>query len=249
MTTRSTPITDISGYAPFREIPDAGFNADKIDRPRPTRDQIFDRILDDVVSLRLKPGEPVLVKELATRFGVSRSPVREAIIRLTDAGLLEIYPQSGTRVAPICMNLVRRMYFVRTAIEMALVEALAGDHRPDHIAALREIVERQSTCADDGDLDAFYRLDEQFHQAIAAYAGFPGIWDTVDGQKAHMDRLRHLVLPLPARLREIIGEHGSIIDGIERGDSESARRAMAEHLKQVLRIQEVLNERFPDYFE
>lgn len=237
------------GYEPVQEIPENGFNSGKIDRTRSARGQIFEQILEDVVSLRLKPGEPVSVKDLAARFGVSRSPVREAMIRLTNAGLMEVYPQSGTRVSPIRMDVVKKMYFVRTAIETALVESLAQDHQDEQVSALRGIIEQQALCATDDDLDAFYRLDERFHRMIAEFAGFPGIWETIDGQKPQMDRLRHLVLPLPTRLREIILEHGAIVDGIERGDASGAREAMSNHLQQVLRNQEVLRQRHPHYFE
>lgn len=243
------PDSSNSGYQPVEKTPATGIHAGKIDRLRPTRDQIVDRILDDIVSLRLKPGAAVSVKEMSTHFGVSRSPVREAVIRLTDSGFMEVYPQAGTRVAPICMDIVRQIYFVRTAIEMALVEVLARNPDTKHVAALRKILDRQRECAEANDLETFYNLDEAFHEKISELAGFPKIWDTIDGHKPHMDRLRHLVLPLPTRLKEIIDEHAAIVDKIERSDIEGARSAMSTHLQQVLKIQGILKERYPDYFE
>ncbi|MEZ5590010.1 MAG: GntR family transcriptional regulator [Gammaproteobacteria bacterium] len=249
MTMRRADKSKNGGYTLIEEPSEKSLRAGKIDRTRAARGQIFDQLLEDVVSLRLKPGELVSVKDLATRFGVSRSPVREAIIRLTNAGLMEIYPQSGTRVAPIRMNVVRQIYFVRTAIETALVEALADAPLPEQIEALRGIIDQQAKCADDGNLERFYSVDERFHQTIADYAGFPHVWETIDGQKPQMDRLRHLVLPQPSRLREIIAEHTAIVAAIELRDAAGARQTMAHHLQQVLTLQGVLHEKHPDYFE
>jgi len=146
------------------------------------------------------------------------------------------------------MDIVRRVYFRRTAIEMALVEALALEHKPRHIAALRKIIERQAKSAVNENIEQFYRLDEQFHEAIAEFVGYTGLWSSVEGQRQHIDRLRRLILPQPARLREIIAEHGAIIDCIAASDSEGARHAMTNHLSQVLKIQNALKEKYREYF-
>lgn len=236
-------------YLPVEEFPESSVSDDRIARPMSTRDRIFERLLDDLVSLRLKPGEPVSVKDISAAFAVSRSPVREAVVRLTDAGFMEVIPQSGTRVAPISMQIVRRIYFLRTAIETALVETLAEDNQPRQITTLRDIVRKQSGFAEEGNLKPFYRLDEQFHETISDFAGYARIWATIGSQKAHMDRMRHLVLPQPQRLLSIVAEHGRIIDCIEANDPNGARRAMREHLQQVLQVQKVLQEQHPEYFE
>ena len=221
----------------------------EIDRTRSATLQIFERILDDVVSLRLKPGEVLSIVDLATRFGTSRSPVREAIIRLGDVGLVEIFPQSGTRVSPIRMDVVREVYFVRRAIEVALVEELAKRRDSDQIDVLNDLLRRQKGCVDDDGIPQFYVLDEQFHQTIAEFAGYPNVWRSMGNQKYQMDRLRHLVLPLSSRPGRIVCEHGTIIDGIAQGDVEGARTAMAHHLQQVFVMQEVLRDRYPGFFE
>lgn len=219
------------------------------DRTRSVTVQIYERLLDDIVSLRLKPGEPISVKDLAPRFGTSRSPVREAIIRLANEGLIEIFPQSGTRISPIRMRVVNEVYFARRAIEVALVRELAEKCTADQTAALRDIIRRQKEWAEGDDILVFYRLDEHFHQAIAAFAGYPSVWSSMLNQKVQMDRLRHLVLPLPRRTGRIVTEHEAIVDGIEKGDPDEATNAMSHHLHQVFVIQEVLRETYPDYFE
>lgn len=219
------------------------------DRTRSITVQIYEHLLEDIVSLKLKPGEHISVKDLAPLFGTSRSPVREAILRLANEGLIEIFPQSGTRISPIRMSVVREVYFVRRAIEVALVQELAAKRTPDQISALREILRQQNGCVAREDIPAFYRLDERFHQAIAEFAGFPQVWQSMFNQKSQMDRLRHLVLPLPSRPEQIANEHEVIVDSIARGDLNAAEAAMGYHLQQVFVIQEVLRETYPDYFE
>ena len=235
--------------APARPSPEAPSSPSvAIDRSRSVTVQIYERLLDDIVSLRLTPGEVISVKDLAPRFGTSRSPVREAIIRLANEGLIEIFPQSGTRITPIRMSVVREVYFVRRAIEVALVRELAERRSGDQVAALRDILRRQEDCVD-GDVFEFYRLDEHFHQSIAEFAGFPRVWQNMHSQKFQMDRLRHLVLPLPARPARIVKEHRAVVDSIAEGDSGGATEAMSHHLHQVFVIQEVLRETYPAYFE
>ena len=237
------------GSALEKESSPAASKGAEIDRTRSATVQIYERILDDIVSLRLKPGEPISVNDMVRRFGTSRSPVREAIIGLTKVGLIEIFPQSGTRVSPISMDVVREVYFVRRSIEVALVEELANLQDPEHTKVLRDIVLQQRSHVSEKDILEFYRLDELFHQTIAEFAGYPCVWQSMHNQKFQMDRLRHVVLPLPSRSRNIVEEHGAIIDGIASGDSKEARAAMAYHLQQIFVLEEVLREKYPDYFE
>ncbi|WP_316978475.1 GntR family transcriptional regulator [Shumkonia mesophila] len=220
-----------------------------LDRTRLATVQVYERIRDDIVSLRLKPGEALSVNDLAAQFGTSRSPVREAIIRLANEGLVEIFPQSGTRVSPIRMSDVREVYFVRRAVEAALVHHLAREHTLDQVKVLRGILSQQKECVGREDVPGFYKLDELFHHTIADFAGYPGVWRLMHVQKFQMDRLRHFVLPMPSRSKKIVKEHKAIIDAIAKGDPTGAGEAMGHHLQQVFVIQEVLRTSHPEYFE
>lgn len=220
-----------------------------LDRTRLATVQVYERIRDDIISLRLKPGEAISINDLTARFGTSRSPVREAIIRLANEGLVEIFPQSGTRISTIRMSDVRDVYFVRSAVETALVAQLACSHTPAQVATLRDLLNQQKDCVRRDDVPEFYRLDELFHHTIADFAGYPGVWHLMHVQKFQMDRLRHFVLPVPARPKHIVKEHKAIIDSIAKGDEAGAREAMSHHLQQVFVIQEILRKSFPQYFE
>lgn len=232
----------------FSEIPKRSSAKDIVDRTRSATSQIFEHILHDIKTLELKPGELLSIPALSERFGTSRSPVREALIRLANTGLIETFPQLGTRVSQISMTEIREVYFIRNAIEIALVEELAGSKDSTHCSILKGIVEKQRLYVGK-ELDReFYSLNEEFHQKIAELAGYPNVWGMMQNQKYHMDRLRHMVAPLPSRASEIIEEHTAIIDSIASGDVIAAHEAMAHHLQQAIVIQKILKKKYPDYF-
>ena len=237
----------ILGAELVAEIPVTPTERTTIDRTRSATVQVFEHLLQDIVTLRLKPGESISIPALSERFGTSRSPVREALIRLANTGLVETFPQSGTRISPISMDDVREVYFVRRAVEVALVEELANQRDSSHYSILKEIVEQQQVHLGES-VHGFYGLDETFHQRIAELAGYPNVWGMMQNQKYHMDRLRYLIMPLPLRTSQIIDEHTAIVEGIASGDVDKARGAMSHHLQQVFVIQKVLKKYYPDYF-
>jgi DNA-binding GntR family transcriptional regulator len=191
---------------------------------------IYAELRQDIVALRRRPGEPILEKEIALARGVSRTPVREALLRLADEQLVEIRPQSGTFVGRIPIDALPERILVRTALE-ELIARLAAQHaQRDQVAGLRAIVDRQRELAAQGDRDRFHESDEAFHAAIADAAGHPGIWTLIQQVKVQVDRLRRLTLPVPGRMRQIVREHGAVVDAIEAGDPAHAVTCMSAHL-------------------
>jgi DNA-binding GntR family transcriptional regulator len=206
---------------------------------------------DEILTMHLLPRMPLVEKELTERFGVSRTPVREALIRLAEEGLVLIYPQSGTFVAPIPLASVREAVVVRQALELAaldLVTARLAQAGPDLLDSLDAIVARQKLMAQTGDRDGFHVADEAFHRAIAGLAGYPGLWSVAQSAKMQVDRCRRLTLPVPGRMAQVIGEHEDILARLRAGDEAGARAAMVAHLTIVLPDLTELQARHPDYF-
>jgi DNA-binding GntR family transcriptional regulator len=186
------------------------------------------------VSLRLKPGDPISEKEVAARYGVSRTPVREAIQRLADERLVEIYPQSGTFVARIPYDDLPEAMIIRKALETASVRLAAEKATRSQLLALATIVEQQREAAEANDRGAFHRADEAFHAKIAEVSGFPGIWRQVLQVKVQVDRYRRLTLSQQGRMAQVIADHERILAGIAAGNADDAQRGMAHHLDAVL---------------
>lgn len=201
-----------------------------------------------IVSMQLKPGTPLNEKALAERFGTSRTPIREALIRLVEDGLVNIYPQSGTFVAPIPTSLIPEAVVIRQALEGATVEKAAQRATAEDVARLDDILARQRFLAEREDLSAFHEADEAFHEAIADIAGCPGIWSYLKPAKVQIDRARRMSLPALGRVDHVISEHVVIRDAIAAHDVDAACRAMKVHLSAVIPDVEQLRDTCPDCF-
>ena len=201
-----------------------------------------------IVALRRKPGEPIAEKLIAQDYGVSRTPVREAILKLADEGLVEIFPQSGTFVARIPLGALPEAFAIRKALEEATVRYAAERATRSQIATLHACVERQKEVDAAGDRDGFHQADEAFHALIAEIAGYPGFWTVIQQVKVQVDRCRRLTLPVQGRMGVVIAEHEAIVDAISRHDPDRAERAIAEHLDNLQITIDDIRHATPLYF-
>lgn len=199
-------------------------------RPHSTANIIYRALRADIVSMRREPGEPISEKEIALAHGVSRTPVREALLRLADDLLVDIRPQSGTFVARIPLGALPEAILVRKTLEELTARLAAERARADAVARLCDIMEQQRRMADRGDRDGFHEADEAFHAAIAEAAGHGGIWRLVEQVKVQVDRCRRLTLPVPGRMHRVIEEHRPIVAAIAAHDPARAVASMIAHL-------------------
>jgi DNA-binding GntR family transcriptional regulator len=202
----------------------------------------------ELVSLERLPGEPILEAELAKSYGFSRTPVREAVRKLADEGLVEIFPQSGTFAARIPFAALPETIVIRKALEETTARLAAERARRSQIIALLAQLERQREASKAGDRNAFHKADEAFHGAIAEAAGYRGIWTLVEQVKVHVDRYRRLTLPQEGRMARAIREHAAIAAAIEAGDGARAALAMGAHLDGLLADIPDIRRLNPDYF-
>lgn len=184
--------------------------------------------------MQIRPGDKISENNLARRFGVSRTPAREAMQRLADEGLVEIFPQAGTFVARIPYNELPEAMVIRKALEKTTASMAATLATRSQVLTLASIIEQQREAAEADSPSAFHRGDELFHAKLAEIAGYPGIWKLVLQVKTQVDRFRRLTLVLPHRMAKVIDEHAKILAAIELGDADAAGQAMIEHLNSVL---------------
>ncbi len=209
---------------------------------------VHERLHDDILSLILPPGAMLSENDLAKGFGVSRTPVREALLRLADEGLVEIVPKSGTRVSLIPCAKLNEAMVIRRALEQVAVRKAAEIADGAALDAVSATIERQRAAEAAADMQAFHLADEAFHAAIAGAAGYPGIWVLVRQVKFHVDRFRRLTLPEDGRLSRVIDEHEHVLAALARRDADAAIAAMDFHLDGLeLSLPEILA-RNPDYF-
>ena len=210
--------------------------------------QVFDTLREEIIGLKLSPGAVLSRLDLQERFRLSSTPVRDALMRLKEEGLVEIFPQHATIVSPIDINRAREGQFLRRSIEMELVRVLASAPDAGLIANLRSVIRQQTAFADLGEHEAFSGADQQFHRLLYVAGGVENLWRLVRKQGGHIDRLRRLHLPVEGKIREILRAHTAIVDAIEAGSPEKAQLAMLEHLSRSLDFVGTLRERYPEYF-
>jgi DNA-binding GntR family transcriptional regulator len=196
--------------------------------------RIYSELRAELVSLQRRPGEVISEAEIALSYGVSRTPVREAILKLSDEGLLEIFPQSGIFVSRIPIAALPEAIIIRRALEVTTAQLAAERATSSQILALHSILQRQREANGVGDGDTFHRADEMYHATIAEIAGYPGIWTLIQQVKVQVDRYRLLTLPQQGRIARVIAEHEVILAAIEAHDPARARTAMEMHLESLL---------------
>ncbi|WP_159501193.1 GntR family transcriptional regulator [Microbacterium sp. 18062] len=211
------------------------------------RDTVQRVLRERIVASELRPGAPLDEKSIAAELGVSRTPVREAIIRLGDEGLVRVYPRMGTFVTRISLERVSTSQFVREAIETASYREAAGRVEAGQRVVIDEILRAQRDAVVAGDTHEFLALDDEFHRTLMSVSGREAAWAQVSAAKVHMDRARTLSLPLPAVLERLLEEHTRIADGLS-ADDDSGLDALRHHLRAVFRDIGAIRAEHPDYF-
>ncbi len=211
--------------------------------------RIYSDLRAELVSLQRRPGAAISEAEIALYYGVSRTPVREAILRLADEGLVEIFPQSGIFVSRIPISALPEAIIIRKALEETTARLAAERATSSQILTLHSILERQREANVAKDRDAFHHADETFHGTIAQVAGYPGIWTLIQQVKVHVDRYRRLTLPQRGRMAQVIAEHEVILAAIERRDPAGARAAMEAHLERLLGDISATQHTNPEFFD
>jgi DNA-binding GntR family transcriptional regulator len=209
---------------------------------------LYRELKADIVSMRRKPGNPIIEREIAASCGVSRTPVREAVLRLADEALVDIFPQSGTFVAKIPLAALPEAILVRQALEQLTARLAAEAATADQVTELHALIERQRRMQKAGNRDRFHEADEAFHAAIAEAAGHPGIWTLIQQVKVQVDRYRRLTLPVPGRMARVLQEHTAIVKAIEARDPARAVAAMAAHLDGLSASIADVRDLNPEYF-
>lgn len=223
----------------------------KIDRNSRAWQQVYATLRSAIVSAELEPGLSVSEQELALRLGVSRTPVREALIRLSEEELVGIYPQTGTVIAPISYPKVYQSLVVRSALECRSSRYAVVAITDDDIERLREIISDQKHYAKVRKDEEFLLADDSLHRAIVEISGNLDVWKVIDSTKAHHDRVRHLSTHLNIYNAQRIQEHEAIIDALERRDAADVERLLELHLDpdRLVELWANLAENYGEYFE
>lgn len=194
--------------------------------------QVYRILREQIIQAELLPGERLSESDVAKTLSVSRQPVREAFIKLSEEGLVQVLPQRGTFVTRISVASVMDVRFVREAIEADVVRVVVEAAAPDTIEELRRQIAEQRKLPHN-DRAAFLRLDELFHRTLATAAGKAYAWSVIESVKAQMDRVRFLSVD-DMQIGRLIDQHHRIVEAIAAGDKAAAEEATRLHLREIL---------------
>jgi DNA-binding GntR family transcriptional regulator len=210
--------------------------------------QIFKELHRAIITLELTPGQSISVQEIATQIGVSRQPVREAFIKLAEAGLVTVIPKRGTYVRKISIQEVLGARFNREAIETAVAREAMEKLDQRDLDELQALINKQSEAALADDRLKFIQYDDEFHKTICVLTGRLMAWEVVEADKAQMDRVRYLS-PEFSNIQEYINQHKVILQAIRNRDSKALEKAVKEHLSGIIQILPIMAQRYQEYFE
>lgn len=227
--------------------PNPAMELPRLDRSRLAASQVFEYLREQIISLALSPGTTLSRTTLAKTFRLSSTPIRDALMKLEEERLVEVFPQHATVVSPIDLALARQAQFLRRSVELEIVRTLALKPDPLLLKRLEATVERQDAMLRAADLDEFISGDQSFHKEMYEAAGLPDLWTLVRRQSGHLDRLRRLHLPVPGKAADILRDHRSILRAIAEGNPEAAQAKLRQHLSSTLANVEEIRARFPSY--
>ena len=219
----------------------------RLDRTRLATPQVLEHLREAIMALDLAPGTVLARQELAEQFGVSQTPVREALMRLNEEGLVDVFPQHATLVSRIDIGAARQAHFLRRAIELELVRDLALQRPEGLVEALQRQIALQQALAEAQQYGDFVAADRRFHQLLYEAAGMAELVDLVGRVSGHVDRLRRLHLPTAGKTALILRDHRAIAEAIAVGDATGAQDALRTHLSGTLSAVEEIRRLHPDY--
>ncbi|MEU6428075.1 GntR family transcriptional regulator [Microbispora sp. NPDC046973] len=200
------------------------------------REQVAQALRDALVAGEMRPGAVYSAPALAARFGVSATPVREAMLDLAKEGLFEALRNKGFRVAEVSERDLDEIIEIRRLIEVPTVARLAAESPGARAEALRPIAEEIVSAAARGDLLAYVAADQRFHLALLALSGNARLVETVRDLRARARLYGLRGLPDARMLAASAREHLDLLDALVRGDAQAAERLMNHHLQHVRAI-------------
>lgn len=223
---------------------------EEIDPSRPAGAQIFDALKTSILKMDLEPGAFISESDIGAKFGASRTPVREAIMHLREAGLVTTRPSRGNFVTKLNREKILEARYLREALEVANVGALCKDGLSTEFQQkLSNNLKQQSEAIKSQNKLDFQRLDDEFHLTMALATGYGRAASVLEREKMLLDRLRVLSLNQETHLKTLLWEHQVLLTALIAKDAAKAIHTTRKHLSLVLSTLSTLRETHEEYFD
>ncbi|QTN00793.1 FCD domain-containing protein [Sediminibacillus dalangtanensis] len=213
-----------------------------------TRSFVYETLKKRIIELELEPGHKISEQEIAADLEVSRTPVREAFLKLSQENLLGIFPQIGSIVSKIDLHLVEEGRFVRENIERAIVREACQNFGEEQLFQLESNLAMQELCLDKGSYSRLLELDDQYHRLLFEGCNKLRTWTMIRQMNSHFDRLRVLRLASDLDWDVLVSQHRDIYDYIQQREADMAEKLILDHLNLVNYEKEELKLAYSNYF-
>ncbi|MDD6074909.1 MAG: GntR family transcriptional regulator [Otoolea sp.] len=213
----------------------------------------YDRFKQDIMKFVLKPGEQVSAAKLAERYHVSRTPAREALVRLETEGLVDIFPQSKSVVSRINIRRAKQEWFIRSTLELGMVDDFFENRKEQDIELMsaynRQMEELKSQPPTHDSVYRYLACDNDFHAVTYMVAGQGLAATVISGTMTHYNRIRLLVDLETVFKDRTLHTHDQLVEYARNGDKEHYRELLKQHLDYIISDIELMSKMYPDYFE
>ena len=212
------------------------------------QEQIYQTLRNEILTFLLPPGTSMSTQDTADRLNVSRTPVREAFIRLEREGLVQMYPKRETLVSPISLDRVSQEHFLRQSLELSVIPLFPWRNAPDCLQQMNQLILEQMTAGVNKDQKELLRLDDQFHSLLFTTTGMLLPWKLLTENSTHYQRIRLLSLWQNDRAEQVIMEHQEFLRALEIGRLKTAAEILEHHITGLNDEQAALQQLYPAYF-
>lgn len=205
-------------------------------------------IKENIINLDMAPGSQIKEKEISVQLGMSRTPVREALIELSRVKIVKIRPQKGSTVALVNYALVEEACFMRNVLECAVVELNCELIGLEGLRRLDDNVKLQRFYFENCNFPMLMKLDNQFHAILFSIAQKAQIYEITQNMLVHFDRVCRMALDSTKDIK-IVEDHGQILEAIRSQNAAQAKQLMQMHLSRYKHDTKKILEAYPEYFE
>ena len=212
------------------------------------RGNVFDELRKEILDLTLKPGTELNLNQLSSLFGVSRSPVRDAVKELSVEHLIDIYPQRGTYVSRINLRMADDERFIRLNLELGSIPDFINNINDELISEMEELIKKQEKAFALRDTSLLLKLDDQFHSVIFKGADRQGVFDFILTRNGNYHRMRLISFMFDAISEDVISQHKVLLEAIKEKDPEKVMALDTMHMSKLKKETVSFRETMPQYF-
>lgn len=212
-------------------------------------DAVYNTLYKNIINMTLLPGTIMSEKDISDRMEVSRTPVREAFIKLSKDGLVEIVPQKGTIVSKIDMKRVEEERFLRETLECGVLELFMKCKSEDSIYRMKRNLEKQKEALEKKEYYKFMEYDNMFHKITFDETNKNMCWNIIENASGHYYRIRLITAWMEDISLNVIEQHEELIERIVDNDYESAKKILKHHIRKIIIEEDEVFEKYPKYFK